>query len=84
MNQIENTDKMRHHKKLLCACVFVTATALPVFAEKSVTIRPGDVEVVLPAKPLPVERFAAQEMTNFLSRVLGASVPVVERKEGKG
>jgi hypothetical protein len=35
-------------------------------------------EVVLHEKPFPVERFAAHEMTNFLSRVLGAPVPIVE------
>ena len=44
----------------------------------AVEIRPGAVDVVLPKKPLPIERFAADELTNFLSRVLGAPVPVVE------
>ena len=44
----------------------------------ALALEAGKVEVVLPAKPLPVEMFAAQEMTNFLSRVLGAPVPVVE------
>ncbi|MBO7683982.1 MAG: DUF4838 domain-containing protein, partial [Kiritimatiellae bacterium] len=45
----------------------------------AVAIRPGAVDVVLPKKPLPIERFAADELTNFLSRVLGAPVPVVEK-----
>ena len=44
----------------------------------AITLEPGAVEVVLPVKPFPVEQFAAQEMTNFLSRVLGAPVPTVE------
>ena len=70
-------NKMRRCKTTFCACALAAATALSAFAEKCVVIRPGEVEVVLPAKPLPVERFAAQEMTNFLSRVLGAPVPVV-------
>ena len=63
-------------KKLLCACALAMAAALSAFAEECVVIRPGEVDVVLPAKPLPIERFAASEMTNFLSRVLGAPVPV--------
>ena len=51
-------------------------------ARECAVIRPGEVEVVLPEKPLPVERFAADELTNFLSRVLGAPVPVVGEAEG--
>ena len=46
-------------------------------------LMPGEVDVVIPEKPLPVERFAAQELTNFLSRVLGEPVPVVA-DTGKG
>ena len=68
---------MRHRKATLCVCG-LAATALSVFAEECVAIRPGEVDVVLPAKPLPIERFAANELTNFLSRVLGAHVPIVE------
>ena len=52
-------------------------------AEECVVLSPGDVEVVLPTKPLPIERFAADELTNFLSRVLGAPVPVVGKAEGR-
>ena len=52
-------------------------------AEECVVLRPGDVDVVLPTKPLPIERFAADELTNFLSRVLGAPVPVVGKAEGR-
>ena len=50
-------------------------------ARECAVIRPGEVEVVLPEKALPVERFAAQELTNFLSRVLGGSVPIVTKAE---
>ena len=69
-------------KSVFLAFVFL---ALPLFAraEECVVLRPGDVDVVLPARPLPVERFAADELTNFLSRVLGAPVPVVEKAEGR-
>ncbi len=47
---------MRHRKATLCVCG-LAATALSVFAEECVAIRPGEVDVVLPAKPLPIERF---------------------------
>ena len=69
---------MRHRKTTLCVCALAAVTALSVVAEECVALRPGAVEVVLPAKPFPVEQFAAQEMTNFLSLVLGAPVPIVE------
>ena len=68
---------MRRCKAMLCACALAAATVLSAFAEECVALRPGEVEVVLPEKPFPAERFAAQEMTNFLSRVLGAPVPVI-------
>ena len=61
-------------KVLFCAFAAAFAAVAPVRAAPA--LNPGEVEVVLPAKPLPVERFAAQELTNFLSRVLGAPVPV--------
>ena len=61
---------------MLCACALAAATVLSAFAEECVALRPGEVEVVLPEKPFPAERFAAQELTNFLSRVLGAKVPI--------
>ena len=59
------------------------ALAAPCAAGQGVVLEAGMAEVVLSAKPFPAERFAAQEMTNFLSRVLGAPVPVVEKEEGK-
>ena len=72
--------KSHHITKAAALCAVATMLAGMAAA---LTLEPGAVEVVLPAKPLPVERFAAQEMTNFLSRVLGAPVPVVEKEEGK-
>ena len=69
---------MRHRKATLCVCALAAVTALSVVAEECVALRPGTVEVVLSAKPFPAECFAAQELTNFLSRVLGAPVPIVE------
>ena len=42
-------------------------------------IEPSRVEVVTDAKACPSVVFAAEEMTNFLSRVLGAHVPLVHR-----
>ena len=55
--------------------VAVALCAFGCFGE--VEIRPGTVEVVLSEKPLPVVQFAADELTNFLSRALGKAVPVV-------
>ncbi len=47
------------------------------FPGQSITLRSGGVDVVVdPSAPSTV-RFAACEMTNFLSRVFGAPVPVV-------
>ena len=77
MDQTEDMNKMKRCKIMFCACALAAATALSAFAEECVVLRPGEVEVVLPAKPLPIERFAANELTNFLSRVLGAPVPLV-------
>ena len=47
-------------------------------------LEPGRVQVIIAEDALKNVRFAAQEMTNFLSRVLGAEVPIVEKgKESK-
>ena len=43
----------------------------------AVDVRPGAVDVVVAVKAPPVVRFAADELTNFLSRALGKAVPVV-------
>ena len=45
----------------------------------AVTLTAGKTEVVLGEKPTRVAQFAAEEMTNFLSRVLGTAVPVVAK-----
>lgn len=42
----------------------------------AVEIRPGEVNVVVAKDAAPTVRFAAEEMTNYLSRTLGAAVPV--------
>ena len=66
------------------ACLFASMAAVASSLAAPV-LKPGEVDVVVPAKPLPVERFAAQELTNFLSRVLGRPVPVVAKAEkGRG
>ena len=57
---------------MLATCVYTF-----LLSAVSVDLVPGGVEVVLGANPTPVARFAADEMTNLLSRVLGAAVPVV-------
>ena len=55
----------------LCAGLSLNASAL--------VLTPGDFDVVVgPGAPKAVE-FAAEELTNFLSRALGAAIPVVER-----
>ena len=43
------------------------------------TLEPGRTEVLLAAKAPSATRYAATELTNFLSRVFGAGVPVVTR-----
>lgn len=45
-------------------------------AKGGVTLRPGETEVVVAADAAKTVRFAADEMTNFLGRVLGAPVPL--------
>ena len=47
-------------------------------------IEPGRVEVVVAADAKPAVLFAADEATNFLSRVLGRAVPVVGSPSGDG
>ena len=77
-------DQIARPKRLIIALLLAVLPSVShVTAAAEVIVRPGNIEVVLPAKPLPVERFAAQEMTNFLSRVLGAPVPVVEKAGGR-
>ena len=60
---------------------FVLAAVTIAFAvsasAEEVVFRPGRSEVVVDAKAGSVVRFAADEVTNFLSRVLGSPVPLV-------
>ena len=58
--------------------VAVALTGAALFADE-VVLAPGQVDVVLPKKAWPVEKFVAEELTNFLSRVLGKDVPVVRK-----
>ena len=68
--------------KSICAlAVFMgTVSLLAATADgsrPSVTFTPENIEVVIERKALPVVRFAAQEATNFLSRVFRSPIPVV-------
>ena len=68
--------KMKSASLVLASFLALSATA--------VTFTAGNSEVVIASKPPPVVRFAAAEATNFLSRVLGAPVPIVnEPSEGR-
>ena len=62
----------------IVGCVVVVLMGAPLRADE-VVLTPGQVDVVLPKKAWPVEKFAAEELTNFLSRVLGADVPIVRK-----
>lgn len=53
-------------------------------AGRTVVFTPGRTEVVLADGAPGAAAFAASEATNFLSRVLGAAVPIVHRPTGKG
>ncbi len=58
---------------ILAAAVFSVAAMV---SSGAVEIRSGNVNVVAAKVAAPTVRFAAAEMTNYLSRVLGAAVPV--------
>ena len=62
--------------KMKCACLALASSVT--LAATAVTFTAGNSEVVIASKPPPVVRFAAEEATNFLSRVLGAPVPIVK------
>ena len=47
-----------------------------------VELKPGTAEVVVAPKASETVRFAGEEMTNFLSQVLGADVPLVTKPTG--
>lgn len=62
----------------IVGCVVAVLMGAPLRADE-VVLTPGQVDVVLPEKAWSVEKFAAEELTNFLSRVLGKDVPVVRK-----
>ena len=58
------------------------AVALSVpFLSSAATLSSGRVDVLVAEDAPPVVRFAADEMTNFLSQVFGSAVPVVHEPE---
>ena len=61
----------------LCALML---SAIDLFG--GVLLEPGRVEVVVAPGAPKVTRFAASELTNFLSQVLGDEVPLVETFAG--
>ena len=68
-------------KKLMAlGCVLASAFAAfaanPNQSEGGVTLTPGNVDVVIPRRAPGVVVFAADEATNFLSRVFGVAVPI--------
>ncbi len=81
-------DRTVHARTSYAAIAFVIAMAVAVFccaavqadetaiSSGTVEIKPGGVNVVAAKGAAPTVRFAAAEMTNYLSRVLGAAVPV--------
>ena len=66
---------------LLASSVFCAGCA---HNESAVVFEPGRSEVVLADGAPGTAAFAASEATNFLSRVLGAAVPIVARPSGGG
>ena len=64
--------------------LFSAVVAAGAAAAECAVLMPGRTEVVVEAGAKPVVVFAADEMTNFLSRVLGAPVPVVSAPSGGG
>ena len=65
---------------LFCG-VFSFAAAFAPFAGSAATLSPGLTDVLIAGDAPPTVKFAADEMTNFLSQVFGAPVPVVHAPE---
>lgn len=58
--------------------LIASALAVSPFASaSSATLTKDNVEVVVAADAVPAVKFASEEMTSFLARVLGAPIPVV-------
>lgn len=54
-------------------------TGCSFFGEQTVELTAGNAEVVVAADAAPVAKFAAAEMTNFLSQAFGRAVPLVAK-----
>ena len=67
--------KTKTFSSLFAGCLLSAAACA--WAGKSVTGAAGEWAVVVEEQTCPVVRFAAAELTNGLSRTLGAPVPVV-------
>lgn len=63
--------------------VLMAAAALMLTSGAEVVLEPGRVEVVIEKKAKKPVAYAAEELTNFLSRALGAAVPVRTRERSK-
>ena len=88
MRRIRTKVKGRQMIKMKFPCIFLalfTGTGLLCAdsrRENAVTVlKPGRVTVVAAEGCAPAVGFAAGELTNFLSRVLGAQVPVVTQPD---
>ena len=63
--------------KMILAAAAAAFVAVPLSAE--ITFTAANAEVALPVNASGPAQFAAEEMTNFLSRVLGKPVPIVRK-----
>ena len=66
-------------KKTMLLATCVCASLVGDASERCVTLRPGRTEVVVAPKASSVTKVAGMEMTNLLSRVLGAPVLLVAK-----
>ena len=66
--------------RILTGCALAAACAgCEFFGEKQLTLTADNAEVVVAADATPVAKFAAAEMTNFLSQAFGRAVPLVAK-----
>ena len=65
------------HSRIALALVASALAVYPFASASSATLTKDNAEVVVAANAAPVVKFAAEEMTNFLARVLGAPIPLV-------
>lgn len=67
---------MKTENRRVIAALALSVAAVCGGSAEALTLTPGNVDVVIPRRSPGVVAFAADEMTNFLSRVLGAPVPI--------